>query len=145
MRRRVARRATRSSARAGTSVCHSRRRRSRAPRSSSSSVLSPARHRRRRGWRELMLERPRTGSALPLARGAGVPTLEEAVASFWRHHSRRRAPLRSSVERLAELALAPDPRVAAEGTRVLFERIVEPLCDGFTQRGAETYRRLFAQ
>lgn len=92
-----------------------------------------------------MLERPRTGSALPLARGAGVPTLEEAVASFWRHHSRRRAPLRSSVERLAELALAPDPRVAAEGTRVLFERIVEPLCDGFTQRGAETYRRLFAQ
>jgi len=74
-----------------------------------------------------------------------VPTLEEAVASFWRHHSRRRAPLRSSVERLAELALAPDPRVAAEGTRVLFERIVEPLCDGFTQRGADTYRRLFAQ
>ncbi len=28
---------------------------------------------------------------------------------------------------------------------MLFERIIEPLCDGFTQRGAETYRRLFAQ
>lgn len=92
-----------------------------------------------------MLERPRVAPGFPLPRGAGVPMLEDAVASFWRHHSRRRAPLRSSVERLAELALAPDPRVAAEGTRVLFERIVEPLCDGFTQRGADTYRRLFAQ
>src|SRR5690606_15304787 len=70
---------------------------------------------------------------------------EEAVAAFWRHHSRRRAPLRSSIARLAELALASDPRIAADGTRVLFERIVEPLCDGFTQRGADTYRRLFAQ
>ena len=92
-----------------------------------------------------MLERPRAAPGLPLPRGTAVPMLEEAVASFWRHHSRRRAPLRSSVERLAELALASDPRIAAEGTRVLFERIVEPLCDGFTQRGADTYRRLFAQ
>src|SRR5690606_22495284 len=106
---------------------------------------SSASRRDGRGWRMFMLERPRTQSTPPLPRSPGAPTLEEAVAAFWRHHSRRRAPLRSSVDRLAELALSPDPRVAAEGTRVLFERIVEPLCDGFTQRGADTYRRLFAQ
>ena len=78
-------------------------------------------------------------------RRTGDAILEEAIASFWRHHSRRLAPRRSSVERLADFALAADPRLAAEGTRMLFERIIEPLCDGFTQRGAETYRRLFAQ
>ena len=91
-----------------------------------------------------MLERPQSGSR-PALREVGKPTLEEAIAAFWRHHSRRRSPLRSSVARLAELALAPEPEVAAESTRVLFERIIEPLCDGFTRRGAETYRRMFAQ
>ena len=91
-----------------------------------------------------MLERPQSG-ARPAPRTLGKPTLEEAIAAFWRHHSRRRSPLRSSVARLAELALAPEPEVAAESTRVVFERIIEPLCDGFTRRGAETYRRMFAQ
>lgn len=91
-----------------------------------------------------MLERPHSGPR-PRSIGAAKPTLEDAVASFWRHHSRRRSPLRSSVARLAELALDSDEAVAAEGTRVLFERIVEPLCDGFTRRGSDTYRRIFAQ
>jgi len=91
-----------------------------------------------------VLERPQTGSR-PAVRALGKPTLEETIAAFWRHHSRRRSPLRSSVARLAELALAPEPEIAAESTRVLFERIIEPLCDGFTRRGAETYRRIFAQ
>src|SRR5690606_32349058 len=101
---------------------------------------------RRRGSRRRgsVLERPQSGSR-PALREVGKPTLEEAIAAFWRHHSRRRSPLRSSVARLAELALAPEPEVAAESTRVVFERIIEPLCDGFTRRGAETYRRMFAQ
>src|SRR5690606_3608072 len=139
---RIAPRVTHSTARAGTNVCRSRRTTSHARPSRCS---SNPRRRRRSDRMTLMLERPRAAPGLPLPRGTAVPMLEEAVASFWRHHSRRRAPLRSSVERLAELALASDPRIAAEGTRVLFERIVEPLCDGFTQRGADTYRRLFAQ
>lgn len=92
-----------------------------------------------------MLERSQAASRASLLLGTGKQTLEEAVAAFWRHHSRRRSPLRSSVARLAELALAAEGEIAAEGTRVLFERIIEPLCDGFTRRGAETYRRMFAQ
>jgi ADP-heptose:LPS heptosyltransferase len=91
-----------------------------------------------------VLERPQTRPGT-LAPGLGKQTLEDAIAAFWRHHSRRRSPLRSSVARLAELALASDPRIAEDATRVLFDRIVDPLCDGFTQRGAETYRRMFAQ
>src|SRR5690606_22495433 len=125
--------------------------RSRVRARSNASISAPTKSRMQRRccsanrsvWRRNVLERPQSG-ARPAPRTLGKPTLEEAIAAFWRHHSRRRSPLRSSVARLAELALAPEPEVAAESTRVVFERIIEPLCHGFTRRGAETYRRMFA-
>ncbi|HEX7082344.1 MAG TPA: hypothetical protein VF329_15150 [Gammaproteobacteria bacterium] len=92
-----------------------------------------------------MLERHAAAGTPRGARPAPVPSAETAIAEFWAHHERYRVPLRRSIARLAELALSDDCDVAAYGTRLLFERIVEPLCDGFTGRGAETYRSAFAQ
>ena len=92
-----------------------------------------------------MLERSRFEQERGRAPAARAPDLEEAVDAFWAHHRRYRTPPRRSVARLAQLALSDDRELAATGTRVLFERVIEPLCDGFTLLGANTYRRTFAQ
>lgn len=97
-----------------------------------------------------MLERRREVSTALETRQETSPdsaaeSLDAAVDAFWANHARRREPLRSSVAVLAEHALSTQPERAARGTRVLFERVVEPLCDGFTRRGADTYARVFAQ
>ncbi|HEX6998748.1 MAG TPA: hypothetical protein VF322_11425 [Gammaproteobacteria bacterium] len=73
------------------------------------------------------------------------PDGEELARRFWAHHSQHGEPLMEAVDGLAELALADDVTTAALATRVLFEQVIEPLCDGFTPDGAEVYRRVFAR
>lgn len=91
-----------------------------------------------------MLERTRQAPPGTMA-GPWLPEIDEAVERFWSHHRRHRAPPRDCIARITELALSDERDVAAQGTRALFGRIVEPLCDGFLVKGVETYRRTFAQ
>src|SRR5690606_24043696 len=91
-----------------------------------------------------MLERTRLHrSRPPLARASLA--LDDAVETFWARYRERGAPSRSAVAALGDHALAAERAEAEGGTRVLFGRVVEPLCDACTAEGAEAYRRVFAQ
>lgn len=72
-------------------------------------------------------------------------SLDALVDRFWAHHARYRTPHRPSVRLLGEAALSADADTAARATRLLFARVIEPLCDGFTVLGADTYRHAFAE
>lgn len=85
--------------------------------------------------RELGIARPRIGSPDPAA----------AIEHFWNCYARGTDAPAAMVDALVAAALAPEPERAAAGTRVLFDRVIEPLCDRFTPHGAAVYRKVFAR
>lgn len=83
-----------------------------------------------------------TGTARP---PIVMHTLDDVVEAFWLHHRCFGEPSRSDVARLAKAALSEDASDANKATSLLFRRVIEPLCDSFSEADAKTYRRAFAQ
>ena len=75
----------------------------------------------------------------------GRRDVESAAHAFLEHYRLHGEPLRGSISRLAQASLAGDRDRALAATGVLFGRVIEPLCDAFTEAGARSYRRVFAQ
>ncbi len=92
-----------------------------------------------------MLERSEPDRSQSIARARSFDGAEDAVDAFWRHYRRHGEPSRPAIECLTDLALSADPEQAGHGAALLFGEVVEPLCDAFSGRAAQAYRRLFAQ